>query len=341
VYRRALRELEGLLAPGAGDELYASFNSAWQKREFDGPYERPLLLLAALRADARAEGRTHPLHAAFASSPPDAATVTEAALRSALGRDRMGFWITLRTRRVQTNEVSRSLAWLWPATLAGASGNARPIELFDVGASAGLNLIADALDVAWERATGESIQISRDLDVRRRTGFDPRPLDARTEDDCNWLRSCVWPEQTDRLARLEQALAAFRNATPPAEVMLVRASSVPARLDRMTTRAPASLAIAYQSMVRSYIPAEERTAYEAGMHAWLRAGDRGTRIWSVLELEEVTKPETSCSLDVHVATGDGGVDVIRLGRTSYHPRTVEVAPGAEACLTALLRQDGG
>ncbi len=338
VYRRVLQELQTLIEPGAGDAMWAAFDRIWQKRSFDGPFERPLLILAALREDARAEGATHPLYAALAASPPDAGAVTPSALRAALGKERLGFWIALRTRRVQTNEGTRSLAWLWPATIAGAAGRARPIELFDVGASAGLNLTADALDVGWERATGGPITIARDLDVRRRIGFDPRPLDARTAEDCNWLRSCIWPEQTDRLARLEEAITAFRQAAPPAELQLMRASSVPAQLDRLTTRAPGSLAIAYQTLVRSYIPAEERAAYEAGMQAWLAAGERGARVWSVLELEEVTKPETSCALDVHVSTGDGGVDMIRLGRMSYHPRTVEVAHGAEACLSALMRQ---
>ncbi|NUP10672.1 MAG: DUF2332 family protein [Polyangiaceae bacterium] len=333
-YRRLLQELEAVLGSSAGDDLLEYLERIWVKRTFEGPYERALLFLAALRADARAEGASHPLYAAIAADKPDERAVTPAALRAALGRERIGFWITLRSRRVQTNEITRSLAWLWPATLAGAGRRARPLRLFDVGASAGLNLVGDAVDVRWSRSTGESITIARDLDIRRRLGFDPRPLDVRRADDCEWLRACVWPEQRDRHTRLDAAIAAFRVASPAPEIVLMRASSVPTRLEAETKAG--ELAIAYQTLVRGYVPHDEREAYEAGMRAWLAAGARGERIWGVLELEEIGRPELSCALDVHVATG-GGAERVRLGRTSYHPQAIEGGQKAEMRLVDLLR----
>jgi hypothetical protein len=208
-YRRILQELDVLLAGHAGRDLLAGFERVWQKRTFEGPYERPLLFLAALRADARAEGPSHPLFQAIAADAPDERAVTARALEAAVGRERIAFWITLRSRRIQTNELTRSVTWLWPATIAGAGGRARPLMLFDVGASAGLNLVADRVDVSWRRSSGEALVVSRELDVRLRSGFDPRPLDVRRKDDCEWLRACVWPEQRDRLARLDAAIAAF------------------------------------------------------------------------------------------------------------------------------------
>lgn len=208
--------------------------------------------------------------------------------------------------------------------------------MFDVGASAGLNLVAEAVDVSWRRSTGEAIAIARDLDIRERRGFDPRPLDVRRPDDCEWLRACVWPGQLDRLARLDAAIAAFGAASPAPEIVLSRASSVPGRVEEATQKRPGHLAIAYQTLVRGYIPKGELDAYEAGMRAWLAAGARGERAWVLLELEELGRPELSCALDVHVGTG-GAVEVVRLGRTSYHPETVDVTVGAEQRLVSLLR----
>jgi serine/threonine protein kinase len=335
-YRRALQELDALLASEESGPLTAAFERVWQKRDFEGPFERPLLVLAALRADARAEGATHPLHAALADDAPDDRAVTTEALRAAIEPGRIGFWITLRSRRIQTNEVTRSLAWLWPATLAGAGARARPLLLFDVGASAGLNLVGESVDVPWRRSTGEALTISRDLDVRERWGFDPRPLDVRRPDDCEWLRACIWPGQLDRLARLDSAIAAFRATLPAPEIVLSRASSVPGRVEEATKKRPGQLAIAYQTLVRGYVPKGELAAYEEGMRSWLAAGARGERVWALLELEELGRPELSCALDVHVGTG-GGVEVVRLGRTSYHPHTVEVAETAEQRLAELLR----
>jgi hypothetical protein len=335
-YRRVLQELDALLESDADGEITAAFARVWQKRAFEGPFERPLLFLAALRADARVEGASHPLYAAIAAEGADARAVTAEALRAALDASRIGFWITLRSRRVQTNEVARSVAWLWPATLAGAGGRERPVLLFDVGASAGLNLVGEAVDVTWRRSTGSPLSIARDLDIRARTGFDPRPLDVRRADDCAWLRACVWPEQLDRFARLEAAIAAFRVAAPPPALVLARASSVPARLEDETRRHRGHLAIAYQSFVSGYIPSRERAAYEEGMRAWLASGPRGERMWAVLELVETGRPERSCALDVSVGTG-GDVAVVRLGRTSYHPQTIDVAEDAEARLAQLAK----
>lgn len=335
-YRRVLVELDALLAAEAGRTVRDGFARIWQKRTFEGPYERPLLFLAALRSDARAEGRSHPLHAAIAAESPDRGAVTAGALQAALARERIGFWITLRTRRVQTNETARSLAWLWPATLAGAGARARPLLLFDVGTSAGLNLTAEAVSVPWRRSTGETLPIARDVDVRARIGFDARPLDVHRAEDRDWLRACIWPEQRDREKRLDAAIVAFDAAMPAPQLLLLRASSAPARIEATTQHHPGHLAVAFQTLLRGYVPVEERDAYEAGMRAWLAAGRKGERIWSVLELADMSRQELSCALDVHVGTG-GGVESVRLGRTSYHPLVIEATPGAEAHLASLFR----
>jgi hypothetical protein len=106
---------------------------AWGDRTFDIFYERPLLLLASLRFESLTDPG-HPLARGFAVDAPKPETITREALADALGAHRLGLWVTLRARKVQTNEVSRALAWRWPAALAGLGSRLKPLALVDIGA---------------------------------------------------------------------------------------------------------------------------------------------------------------------------------------------------------------
>jgi hypothetical protein len=91
-----------------------------------------------------------------------------------------------------------------------AAAKPRPIELFDVGSSAGLNLVGDQLQGIWESQDGARLDVEPTMPIVRRTGFDLRPLDVLDEEDARWLKACVWPGDRDREKRLEDAIAAFR-----------------------------------------------------------------------------------------------------------------------------------
>lgn len=238
---------------------------------------------------------------------------------------------------MQTNEVSRALAWLWPAALAGCGEGRRPLAIVDVGASAGLNLSADLLSLSWRKRSGGSLSAASSFELRARVGFDPRPLDAGRTEDRAWLRACVWPGQLDRLRRLDAAIGAFQRATPAPEITLLRAASVPHRLPALSERVGSGgLVLVYQTLVRGYLPSEEREVYEGAMLAWLQQGRRGERAWVTLELEDEHDPELNCPIDVQVATG-GASESIRLGCTGYHPEVVDVDAKAEQRLVELLR----
>jgi len=188
---------------------------AWQGRRFGGHYERPLLLLACLRDDALEEGPTHPLHALVGpAADPEAASLPR--VREALDADRP-VWQKLARRHVQTNETGRAVAWLWPAHLLGHRLT-EPLSLVDVGASAGLNLVADELPRIWSREGGGALAVDPLPPLGQRTGFDLRPLDVADDLDARWLRACVWPGQTERLDRLERAIAAWRASDPRPEL---------------------------------------------------------------------------------------------------------------------------
>jgi hypothetical protein len=336
-YQRALTVLPEVLAGPPGRFVAA----AWAHRRFFAWYERPLLLLAAIRADARAEGPTHPLHAAFAAEPPDPEAVTVPALAAALDGSRERIFDVLGRRDVQTNETSRAVAWLWPAALAGAGGGARPIALADVGASAGLNLVADRLSAPWTFEDGAPVEVARDVRAVARLGLDPAPLDAANEADAEWLRACVWPGETERAARLEAALAAFREARPrpDAPVLVpIAARSVPDRLALLSAAESGVLVLAYQTVTRDFLAPDEREEYEAGMRAWLATHPVGHALWVELEgaPDAGREPATAAAIIAHVRSDGAGIRTLELARCGFHPARLVRKPGAESELRRLL-----
>src|SRR5512139_686524 len=244
-YARALDLLPSVLAGVEGRYVAA----AWEHRRFLAWYDRPLLLLAALRHDALAEGGSHPLFGAFAAADPDADAVTEDRLRAALHPSRERVFDALAGRGVQTNEVSRAVAWLWPAALAGASGGARALALAEVGAGAGLSLVADALPPLWTDEEGAPLEVAAGVRTVSRVGLDPSPLDPLDPESARWLRACVWPGEREREERLAAAIEAFRAARirPDAPVLVpLAAANVPQRLDLLSAAEPVALVLAYQ-----------------------------------------------------------------------------------------------
>lgn len=130
---------------------------------------------------------------------------------------------------VQTNEVQR--AWgLLPAFLSVA--DARPLDLLELGPSAGLNLLWDryryrystgtwgdgALELAGDdRVPPPSDLLAKRVSVERRRGIDLNPVDATTEHGARLLEAFVWADQAERLERLRRAIDVVR--TDPPELM--------------------------------------------------------------------------------------------------------------------------
>ena len=352
VYERVL----DLVAAELDGELGRRLTKAWARRTFPIYYERPLLLLATLRYDALVTGPAHPLWSALAADAPDAGVVTRDALHAAFARDRPRVWHSLTRRRVQTNEVSRAVAWLWPAALAGD----RPLVLCDMGCSAGLNLVADALGQSWgevaggtsrfrrtlpDQALGETfaggqLAVARDPRVVARLGFDGAPIDATDPDAADWLRACIWVGETARLRRLDAALAAFRAAAAhdgAPVIEAIDARDMPARLAALSAAARQdALWLAYQTFVREYMGGS-RTAYLDGMRDWLRSRPPGAALW--IEMEDPpdgATRELPAGIMAHVVGPDGALASLLLARCYYHPTELAPEPAAVAALRAAL-----
>lgn len=315
-YARALSLLESELPAG----LALRLGRCWAGHQFTSFYERPLLLLASLRFAALTDGARHPLYPGLVS-PAHADAITPMALRAALEDERV--WRALEQRKVQTNETSRSVAWLWVATLIARQDPRAVFSLFDIGASAGLNLVGDQLPPCWSHSDGRAlIEPMPALSITTRAGFDRCPLDATRADDARWLRACVWPGQTERMQRLETALTAFARLAETGQQPRVHQASardVPSRL-----LSNASRPIAYQTLVVDYLEPSEREAYTTGMQRWL-AAHPGAACWVELELlHDDSPPDRSAAIRVHVSDRSGHPRDFLLARCHPHPQVLHV-----------------
>ena len=105
----------------------------------------------------------------------------------------------------------------------------RPLDLLELGSSAGLNLIWDRYRYVYssgEWGTGALLLrgddrtpppphlLGREVTVQRRRGVDLHPVDVTTERGARLLRAFVWADQSARLERLDEAIALAR-CDPP------------------------------------------------------------------------------------------------------------------------------
>lgn len=211
------------------------------------PKRQPNLLLAAVR---------------FLSGPIE----SYPAFRSFLLSRWDDLSATMLARRTQTNEARRC-AVLMPL-LAAIPG---PVALLEVGASAGLCLQPDRYAYRYDggttlgtsalvlecRTSGETPLPGRLPDVVWRAGLDLNPLDVRSDEDVRWLRSLIWPEQTDRFAVLDKAVTIAR--TDPAPIV---------RGDLLTDLAavaagapPDATLVIYHSAVLGYLAEGQRAQF--------------------------------------------------------------------------------
>jgi hypothetical protein len=182
-------------------------------------------------------------------------------------------------RATQTNEPARC-AVLLPA-LARLP---QPLALIEVGASAGLCLLPDRYGYDYGRAVlpapdgapvfpcaaGGGVPLpSAPPRIAWRAGLDVNPLDVTDPEERAWLETLVWPEQSDRLARLRAAMAVAAAARPRVERGDLRHD-----LARLAAEAPpgATLVI-FHTAVLSYLPAAERARFAATIgglcHHWI------------------------------------------------------------------------
>jgi hypothetical protein len=182
---------------------------------------------------------------------------------------------------VQTNEPGRS-AVLFPALLWLTDRYRRPIRLLEIGASAGLNLLADRYSYVlngrelgncasplrfvdpWAPPPAIDLQVAASaLRIAERAGCDLAPLDPARRDDQLTLLSYIWPDELDRVERLRAALSVA--ARDPVPIVAQAASEwLPGALD---TSRDDELTVVWHSVMRQYVDAEEWAAIERALDA--------------------------------------------------------------------------
>ncbi|MCW6011145.1 DUF2332 domain-containing protein [Micromonospora sp. CPCC 205371] len=197
---------------------------------------RAILYFAAVQYLLRTIARDHPLSAYLPVLGGTRGVDSElpAALASFVSAHRDALTALCATRTTQTNEARRA-ALLRPGFgRAAALAGGRPLSLVELGTSAGLLLMSDRYACRYEHGSRTTTygpagglaltcEVRGDrwpepaagpLPVAGRVGIDLAPIDATDAAATDWLRACVWPEQTDRLARLDAALAEVARARP-------------------------------------------------------------------------------------------------------------------------------
>jgi hypothetical protein len=195
---------------------------------------------------------------------------------------------------VQTNEPGRS-ASLLGGFLAVAQATRLPLRVLELGASAGLNLRWDhfGYECAGRRFgpsesplqfrepfAGAAPDLSVAAPVAERRGCDPNPIDPSTGDGRALLRSFVWPDQRERLERLDAAIAVA--ATVP--VTVDRASAGPWLDDRLARPVLGTATVVVHSVMMQYLTEAERTQVHDRLgRAGERAAPRAPLAWLRME----------------------------------------------------------
>ncbi|WP_084077478.1 DUF2332 domain-containing protein [Demequina sp. NBRC 110057] len=186
-------------------------------------------------------------------------------------------------RRTQTNEVGRA-AVLLPWVVAFARDE--PVHAVDLGASAGLNLCLDRFAYRYPTAgpdgvretrlgsssvelvcewRGEGPPVSAIPMLASRTGIDLSPVDATDPDAAAWLEALVWPEHTDRLARLRAAIEIRRGV----DVTMV-AGDAARTLAQVDARLAPGPMVIWHTIALYQAPARVNAAIDAAVEAIAR-----------------------------------------------------------------------
>ena len=229
----------------------------------------------------------------------------------------------------QTNEIGRS-GIILGALLRLSRVTRQPLELLEIGASAGLNLGVDnyryelgdgrvwgaanplTIECEWR---GRSPNLDTTLEIVARHGCDINPLDPAKDEDRTRVLSYIWADQTHRLRRTEAALklatASGRKIDrADAADWLERALSLP--------QAPHTTRVVFHTIVWPYIPEQGKARIEAAL---ARAGAAASQDKPLARLA-IEPDETPGSARIDLAIWPPG-RTVTLGRADFHGRWAE------------------
>jgi len=182
------------------------------------------------------------------------------------------------SRVTNTNEVGHC-AILRAGFGALAEDESALLHLIEIGPSAGLNMGWDRYGVRYSREgavvadilpdapqvldcdlkTGATPPVKLMPRIGRRLGLELNPVNLENADDRDWLRALVWPDQPQRLARLDAAIAMARQT--PSEI---RGGDALSLLPQALAEIPPGGAVCvYHTIVTYQFSADMREGLEA------------------------------------------------------------------------------
>lgn len=234
----------------------------------------------------------------------------------------------------QTNETRRSIILL-PGFCKLVHQFGEPLHLLELGASAGLNQNWDRFNyqtASWQRSGESDVTIRTDwrapvpehhdvdIQVASRAACDLNPVDLSDPDQAMRLKSYTWPDQDERLSRLDAAIRLAQESDTRVE----QADALAWLSERLANRPKSGLTVIYHSVFLIYPPREViaaimdtiraagETATDAAPLAWLSyesealfGGDRASpKMRARLETWPGGHVETYAESDGHVTYVD-------------------------------------
>lgn len=241
----------------------------------------PLRLAGALHALVR-RGALPDLAALYPPNPmPEEEALGKVAMAAIIRADaEVEGWLN---HAPQTNEVARS-AYLYPGMMVVARETGLPISLFEVGSSAGLNLLADHFAYRFGGTAfgkrGSAVSLRPDWKGPLPVGVEPRivgrkgcdlnPLDVKNDRHRERLGAYVWPDQPSRIERLQGAVDIARQVA-----YSVEKSDAARWLEDQIGGAgkPGETRLVFHTIAFQYFPDRSRKRIESLM---ARAGERAS-----------------------------------------------------------------
>jgi hypothetical protein len=230
----------------------------------------------------------------------------------------------------QTNEAGRS--WAYAAAMLWLIEQGCPADftLYELGSSAGINLMIDRyrfeLGVVAVGPVDARMRIvpewrgapppDRPFRVVEARGCDVAPVDLTDPAQALRLRAYIWPELTERFARMDAAVAEAELAPP--RIARMRAGGFVDEVLSEEPRRGVTQAIVH-SVVWQYIPAAERASITAAIEAaGATATPEAPLAWIMLEANRDTHRH-----ELTVRWWPGGEEPVTLATAHPHGAWVE------------------
>jgi hypothetical protein len=225
----------------------------------------------------------------------------------------------------QTNEAGRSSNFIAALLWLAEQGLPPRFECLELGSSAGINLMLARYhyDLGGVSAGPQDAAMQfrpdwrgpppadRAIEIVSTRGCDVAPVDLADRAQALRLKAYVWPEHTERFARLEIAIAEARRSAPDM-VAMNAAEFVEAELAK--PQAPGTTRVVMHSIMWQYVPHDQQARATAAIEAaGARASADAPLTWISLEANRTVHHH-----ELTVRYWPGGERRMKLGTAHAH-----------------------